>query len=176
MKRKEDKHKPGPRGRKKAARKPAGAQRASSATLPAGAGVRRFESDEADPSNLRFTDNHQWVRVKGRTIIVGFTEFAQQKFSDIISVELPEPDEHHYDSREEIGVIEAVNTSGSFHAPVAGTVVATNTDLLSNPELINTDPFGDGWLVEMAPDNMADVIDLMDVDEYEGSLPEEEEE
>jgi len=130
-----------------------------------------------DPSDLRFTDMHEWVRIKDRnTIVVGITDFAQARLSDITSVELPEPDEHHYEAREEISVIEALNTSAAFHAPVSGVIVATNTDLLGRPELVNLDPYGSGWLVEMQPDNMADILSFMDVDEYEANLPEDEEE
>jgi glycine cleavage system H protein len=130
-----------------------------------------------DPSELRFTDTHEWVKVKDRnTLIVGITDFSQMRLSDVTSVELPEPDDHHYDAREEISVIEALNSSAAFHAPVSGTIVATNTELLSQPELVNLDPYGSGWLVEMKPDNMADILNFMDVDEYEANLPEDEEE
>ena len=127
-----------------------------------------------EPTRLKYTGTHEWVHVKGKRIIVGITDFEQQQLSDITSVDLPEPDEHHYDAGEEIGVIESVKTSADFHAPVSGTITATNTELLSKPELINSDPFGRGWIIEMAPDNMAEVSGLMDVDEYEGSLPEDE--
>jgi glycine cleavage system H protein len=130
-----------------------------------------------DPSDLRFTDTHEWVRIKDRnTIAVGITDFAQARLSDVTSVELPEPDEHHYEAREEISVIEALNTSAAFHSPVAGVIVATNTELLGRPELANLDPYGSGWLVEMRPDNMTDILGFMDVDEYEANLPEDEEE
>jgi glycine cleavage system H protein len=127
-----------------------------------------------EPIRLKYTGTHEWVHVKGKRIIVGITDFEQQQLSDITSVDLPEPDEHHYDAGEEIGVIESVKTSADFDAPVSGTITATNTELLSKPELINSDPFGRGWIIEMAPDNMAEVSGLMDVDEYEGSLPEDE--
>jgi glycine cleavage system H protein len=130
-----------------------------------------------DPSDLRFTDMHEWVRIKDRnTIVVGITDFAQARLSDITSVELPEPDEHHYEAREEISVIEALNTSAAFHAPVDGMIVATNMELLGRPELINLDPYGSGWLVEMRPDNITDILSFMDFDEYEANLPEDEEE
>lgn len=141
--------------------------------------LRRNSRDDllGDPSDLRFTDTHEWVRIKDRTtIVVGLTDFAQMRLSDITSVELPEPDDHHYETREEISVIEALNTSAAFHAPADGVIMATNTELLSRPELINLDPYGSGWLVEMKPDNITDVLDLMDVDQYEANLPEDEEE
>ena len=130
-----------------------------------------------DPSDLRFTDTHEWIRVKDRsTIVVGVTDFLQMRLTDVTSVELPEPDDHHYEPRDEISVIEALSASAAFHAPVCGTIVATNTDLLSRPELVNSDPYGSGWLVEMRPDKMTDVLHFMDADEYEANLPEDEEE
>lgn len=127
-----------------------------------------------EQTRLKYTRTHEWVYVKGKKIIVGITDFGQQQLSDITSIDLPEPDEHHYEAGEEIGVMESVKTSADFHAPVSGTITATNTELLSRPELINSDPFGRGWIVEMAPDSMAELSSLMDIDEYENSLPEEE--
>jgi len=127
-----------------------------------------------EATRLKYTRTHEWVHVKGKKIIVGITDFGQQQLSDITSVDLPEPDEHHYEAGEEIGVIESAKTSADFHAPVSGTITATNTELLSTPELINSDPYGRGWIVEITPDSMAEISGLMDMDEYEGSLPEDE--
>jgi len=127
-----------------------------------------------EQTRLKYTRTHEWVHVKGKKIIIGITDFGQQQLSDITSVDLPEPDDHHYEAGEEIGVIESAKTSADFHAPVSGTITATNTELLSNPELINSDPYGRGWILEMAPDSMAEISGLMDIDEYEGSLPEDE--
>ena len=127
-----------------------------------------------DPSRLRFTGTHEWVRHKGKTVVVGVAEDAQVRQSDIIHVELPEPDEHHFEAGEDIAVIESVKTSVDLHAPVSGTVSAINTKLLSHPELINEEPYGDGWVVEMKPDSMAEIEELMTIDEYEDTLPEEE--
>jgi glycine cleavage system H protein len=130
-------------------------------------------SDELD--DLKLTATHEWVRKKAKTIVVGLTDFGQQLLSDVTGVELPEPDDVHYNVRDELGVIESVRTTVDFHAPVRGTVVKVNSELLANPELVNTDPFGKGWLVEMKPDDMAEVDELMDFDEYEASLPDEDE-
>lgn len=130
-----------------------------------------------DPLHCKFTVTHEWVRPKGDKITVGISEDAQRQLSDIIHVELPEPDEHHhYAEHEEMGVVESLRLSTDFHAPVSGTITAINANLLSSPELINEDPYGEGWLVEMVPDDMDDVESLMDIDEYEGILPEDEEE
>jgi glycine cleavage system H protein len=128
-----------------------------------------------DIENLKLTPTHEWVRKKNKTIVVGITDYGQQQLSDVTGVELPEPDEAHYNARDELGVIESVRTTVDYHAPVDGTIVKVNSELLANPELINNDPFGDGWLVEMKPDKMSDVDELMDFDEYETNLPDEDE-
>ena len=127
-----------------------------------------------EPTRLKYTRTHEWVYVKGKKIVVGVTDYAQQQLSDITSVDLPEPDDQLYEAGEEIGMLESVKTSADFHAPVAGTITATNTELLSRPELINSDPFGRGWVIEMAPASMAELNTLLDVDEYEATLPEDE--
>jgi glycine cleavage system H protein len=126
-----------------------------------------------DPSRLKFTDSHEWVGDGGEIIRVGISDFWQQRLSDITHVELPEPDDHHYEAREDMGVVESLEMAADFHAPVPGVIVAINTELLSTPELINTDPYGDGWLVEMRPDSMSDLDDLLEHDEYEAGLPDE---
>lgn len=123
--------------------------------------------------NLKLTSTHEWVRVRGKSIVIGITDYAQQSMSDITSIELPEPE--RYEAGEELGVIESVRTSVDFHAPVSGVVTKINTELLSSPELINTDPFGAGWILEMKPESMSDVAALLDFDEYEAELPEDEE-
>lgn len=129
-----------------------------------------------DAADLRYTRTHEWVEVKRDTIVVGVTDYAQAHLSDVVNVELPEPDEHHYESNEEFCVVASLRNSRGCLTPVAGTIVKINTELLSRPELINKDPYGQGWLIEMKPDNMDDADDLMDADEYEASLPEDEEE
>jgi glycine cleavage system H protein len=129
-----------------------------------------------DPSELRYTRTHEWAEVRRNTIVVGITDYAQAHLPDIMNVELPEPDEHHYEANEEFCVIASLRNSRGCLTPVAGTVVAINTELLSRPELINHDSYGAGWLIELKPDSMDDVDELMDADEYEASLPEEEEE
>ena len=127
------------------------------------------------PHGLKFTSTHEWIRIQGKKIVVGITDFAQSQLHGITSVELPEPDpHHHYETGEDVGVIESTKAAADFFAPVPGLVITVNHALLDNPELVNHDPYGAGWLFEMQPDDMAEVIDLMDQDEYESSLPEEE--
>ena len=129
-----------------------------------------------DFSDVLFARSDEWVRPNGDTIIIGFSDHAQAHMGDAIGVELPEPDDHHYEPDEDIGVVEADAVTRDFRAPVSGTIVAINTSLFSHPELINEDPYGRGWLVEMKPDRMDDLEDLFEVDEYEAIRPEWDEE
>jgi glycine cleavage system H protein len=129
-----------------------------------------------DTSDLMFTRTHEWIRIKGKNIVVGITDFMQNRLSDITGVDLPEPDEHHYEPGEDVCLIESLKAACECHAPVSGMVVGINTELLVRPELINADPYGIGWIFEMKPDNLLDVRELCDLYEYEAGLPEEEEE
>lgn len=130
------------------------------------------------PVNARFSHTHAWVVPKedGATILVGISDYLQHHLSDIINVDLPEPDDHHYEAEEDVCLIESLKTTTDLHTPVSGIITAINTNLLSSPEIINDDPYGAGWIVEMKPDNIADIEALCDADEYELSLPEEDEE
>ncbi len=130
------------------------------------------------PKGLKFTSHHQWVKVKTNGhLVVGITDYAQSQLHDITYVELPEPDPlHEFQANDEVGIIESNKTASPYLAPVSGVITAVNTRLLDSPELLNQDPYGNGWIFEMKPSNRKELDDLMDQDEYEGSLPEEEEE
>ncbi len=129
-----------------------------------------------DLSHLKFTHHEEWIDIKGDEIIVGITDFAQSKLGDIVHVELPEPDEHPYDIEDALGVIESLSESIEFHAPVPGIITAINANLLSRPELINSSPFEDGWILRIKPDDISSLDDLLDIVEYEAFLPEEDDE
>lgn len=129
-----------------------------------------------DFTNIRFTHNDEWIAPQGDGWRVGITDYAQDHLGDIIHVDLPELDDHHYENDEEIGLIESLTGSLELRAPAAGIVTAVNIELLSNSDLINTSPYGDGWIVEMKFDSEDGLKDLMDVDEYEAGLPEEDDE
>ena len=128
-----------------------------------------------DLSELFFTPGHEWIRVENDTLVIGFTEHAEASMGDVLNVELPEPDEHHYEPHEEIGVVEGEHATREFRAPLPGVIESINTRLLSHPELINQEPYGDGWLVVMKPDTLEGLQDLLLVDEYEEALPDEDE-
>ena len=131
---------------------------------------------EVDMSSneMRYTRTHCWVREEGGEVVVGITDYAQEQMSELTFVELPEVGEH-MEGDEEVAVVESVKAANDVYAPVAGTVTAVNEALVEQPELVNHDPFGKGWLFKMKPDHKADLEDLLDADAYETELPEEEE-
>ena len=126
-------------------------------------------------SELRFTRTHCWVRQEGGVAVVGITDYAQEQMSELTFVELPEVGEQ-VEAEDEVAVVESVKAANDVFAPVAGKIVEVNESLLEQPELVNLDPFGKGWLFKMKPATMADVDDLLDADAYEAQLPLDEEE
>ncbi len=125
------------------------------------------------PSDLKYTKTHEWVRLHDHLAEVGVTDFAQHQLSDITYVDLPAVDQR-FDSNEEIAVVESIKAAADVYAPIAGVVAEVNPAIENSPEMINTDPYGAGWLFRMDPDNVQDMDELMSADEYEASLPEEE--
>lgn len=126
-------------------------------------------------NELRFTRTHCWVRQEGGVAVVGITDYAQEQMSELTFVELPEVGEQ-VEAEDEVAVVESVKAANDVFAPVAGKIVEVNESLLEQPELVNLDPFGKGWLFKMKPATMADVDDLLDADAYEAQLPLDEEE
>ena len=125
-------------------------------------------------NELRFTRTHCWVRDEGSGVVVGITDYAQEQMSELTFVELPEVG-GHVEADEEIAVVESVKAANDIYAPLTGTITEVNEALVEQPELVNHDPFGKGWIFKMKPDHRADLNDLMDTDGYEAQLPEEEE-
>jgi len=120
-----------------------------------------------NPSDLRYTETHEWLRDNGDgTVTVGITEHAQDLLGDVVFVELPEV-ESSLTAEENCGVIESVKAASDMYAPVDGDVTEVNEELDGEPELINTAPFGEGWIFTMKVKDMADVEALMDADAYE---------
>jgi glycine cleavage system H protein len=117
------------------------------------------------PENLRYTKEHEWVRVEGDEAVVGITDFAQAELGDIVYVEI-ETQGQDLDSGAIFGTVEAVKTVSDLFLPVSGTILEVNPKLNSNPELVNKDPYGDGWMIRMKLANPADVDTLMDADAY----------
>jgi glycine cleavage system H protein len=95
-----------------------------------------------------FTKSHEWVTVEGKTVTVGITDFAQAQLGDVVFLELPNPG-RKLDARESFGVVESVKAASDLYAPVAGRVSAVNEQLAAKPELINSDPYGEGWILKL---------------------------
>lgn len=126
------------------------------------------------PGELRFAPSHEWVRVEDDgTITVGISYHAQEQLGDLVFVETPEIDST-CDAEDGIAVVESVKAASDIYAPVAGTVIDANGDLAETPELVNTDPYGEGWIFKLSPDEVTDVENLMQPDEYEAYLQAEE--
>lgn len=125
-----------------------------------------------DPQ-ARYTDSHEWARQEGDEIIVGITDYAQESLSDIVYVELPEVGDE-LERAESFGVVESVKAASDVYMPVGGEITAVNSELEDSPELINEDPFGDGWLLRVAPSDSDEFDELLDSDEYEELVAEEE--
>jgi glycine cleavage system H protein len=125
------------------------------------------------PRNLKYTNSHEWVRVEGKQIVVGITDFAQDQLSDLTYVELPTVGDS-FSGQEEVAVVESVKAASDVYAPVSGTISAINNALLDRPELVNTDPYGEGWLYKMTPDDTTELEGLMDADQYDQSMPDDE--
>ncbi|MEN9884345.1 MAG: glycine cleavage system protein GcvH [Bacteroidota bacterium] len=117
------------------------------------------------PDNLRYTKEHEWIAIEGNTATIGITEFAQSELGDIIYVDI-ETIGKTLDSDTVFGTVEAVKTVSDLFLPVSGTLTEKNPLLESQPELVNTDPYGDGWMVKMTVNDLAQVENLMDAATY----------
>jgi glycine cleavage system H protein len=117
------------------------------------------------PANLRYTKDHEWVLLEGNTATVGITDFAQRELGDIVYVDIQSKGKT-LGAEEVFGTVEAVKTVSDLYLPVAGTINETNPALEANPELVNSDPYGSGWMVKLTVSNAADVAALMDADAY----------
>jgi glycine cleavage system H protein len=124
------------------------------------------------PAELRYTRSHEWVRSEGDTVTVGITDHAQEQLGDLVFVEVPE-----VGSTQAVGdacaVVESVKAASDVYAPVAGEVVAVNEALADTPELVNSGPYGDGWLFKLRVDDPASVQALLDADGYRAVIESE---
>jgi len=121
------------------------------------------------PDDLRYLDSHEWARVDDASARIGISEFAQDELGDVVFVDLPsEGDE--VTAGDEFGVVESIKAVSDIYAPLTGTVTAVNDDLTDRPELINEDPYGDGWLIEIELSDDAEPDDLLAADEYSDQI------
>jgi glycine cleavage system H protein len=118
------------------------------------------------PTDLRYTRDHEWVRIDGEEATVGITQYAADQLGDIVFVELPDVG-RALEAAKPFGVVESVKAVSDLFAPLAGEVSATNDALTDGPELVNTDPYGEGWMVKLRIGDDADLEDLLDADAYD---------
>ena len=127
------------------------------------------------PTELRYTKTHEWVRLdKNGVATIGITDFAQEQLGDLTYVELPGVGDN-VEAQSEVAVVESVKAAADIYAPVAGTIAEVNKKLEEQPELINSDPFGDGWIYKLRPDDPSEIDMLLDAGGYEDMIPEVEE-
>jgi len=121
------------------------------------------------PDDLRYLESHEWTTADGDTVRVGVSDFAQDELGDIVFVELPQEGDD-VSKGDSFGVVESVKAVSDVYAPVSGEVTAVNEDLIDAPELINDDPYGDGWLIEVALADESEYDALVGPDEWEEDM------
>ncbi|MCH4246577.1 MAG: glycine cleavage system protein GcvH [Acinetobacter populi] len=121
------------------------------------------------PDNLHYAKTHEWVRIEGDLIVTGISDHAQDALGDLVYVEAPDVGQE-LTAGEQAGVVESVKTASDIHAPVSGVVVEINTALEDDPEKVNEDPYGEGWIYKIKPHNIADVDNLLSSKDYETGL------
>jgi glycine cleavage system H protein len=121
------------------------------------------------PQNLKYTKDHEWVSVDGDIATIGITEFAQGELGDIVYVEI-ETEGETLDQEEIFGSVEAVKTVSDLFMPISGEIIEFNTNLESNPELVNSDPYGEGWMIKVKMTNKTEMNDLLDADGYKNLI------
>jgi len=123
------------------------------------------------PEGMYYTKEHEWIRVEGDEIVIGITDHAQNALTDIVYIELPGDDEE-LEEMEEFAIVESVKSASPIFAPLAGQVTAVNDELDDTPELLNTDPYGAGWIIRMRLSNPEAVSTLMDAAAYKAEIGE----
>jgi glycine cleavage system H protein len=117
------------------------------------------------PGELKYTKDHEWIRVEGDTVTIGITEFAQGELGDIVYVEV-ETEGETLNKDEVFGTVEAVKTVSDLFMPISGEVTAFNEAIESNPESVNNDPYGDGWMIKVAVSDASELDTLLTADQY----------
>ena len=121
------------------------------------------------PENLKYTKDHEWVSIEGDIATIGITDFAQHELGDIVYIEI-ETKGKALEAEAVFGTVEAVKTVSDLFLPVSGTITEVNTLLDTEPEKVNTDPYGDGWMVKMKVDSAEDVSKLMNAEAYQKEI------
>lgn len=121
------------------------------------------------PNDLHYTKNHSWVRLDGDLVVTGITDHAQDALGDLVYVEAPDVGVHLM-AGDTAGFVESVKTASDIFVPVDGEIIEVNVLLEEDPDLVNTDPYGDGWIYKIKPVAIADVEELLSADDYERSI------
>lgn len=124
------------------------------------------------PQDLHYTREHEWIRIEGDVGWIGITDFAQSQLGDIVLVELP-PAGSDLAKGDSFGVVESVKTVSDLYAPVSGKILESNDLLLESPEVVNEDPYGEGWIAKIKISNTTDLKDLLDAKAYQAYIEEE---
>lgn len=124
------------------------------------------------PKDLRYSEEHEWVKVEGDKVRIGITDFAQSELGDIVFVELPEVGDE-VEADEPFGSVESVKTVSELYAPISGKVVEVNEELNDNPEYVNESPYEKAWMIVVEPNNIDDVNKLMTAEQYEEMIKED---
>jgi glycine cleavage system H protein len=127
------------------------------------------EGGIVEPTDRKYTKEHEWVKLDGDVVTVGITNYAQEQLGDIVYVELPRQGDTLSQS-EPFGIVESVKAASDLFAPVGGEVVAANEALVDRPELVNEDPYGDGWMLKVRSEGLSEVDALMTAEEYGAHL------
>ena len=117
------------------------------------------------PEDLKYTEEHEWARLEDDVVIVGITDYAQEALGEIVFVELPS-DGEELEIGDTFGGVESTKSVSDLFSPISGDIVEVNELLLESPENINSDPYGDGWIIKIKPGNAEELDELMDADEY----------
>ena len=127
------------------------------------------------PKNLQYTKTHEWVKKDDEFLTIGITDHAQTMLGDLVYVELPDM-QLALEKGDEMTVVESVKTAADVYAPISGVIVEVNKQLESQPDLINQDPYGNGWICRIKPTDMEELDELMDADTYRDTIAEEDSE
>ncbi len=124
------------------------------------------------PADLKYTSEHEWVRLEGQLAVVGITDYAQDQLGDIVFVELPE-EGTRVEKGDSFGVVESTKSVSDLFVPLAGEVVETNDPLLDSPEILNEDPYGEGWMIKIKLSHPGEIEELLSAEAYRKLLEEE---
>ena len=117
------------------------------------------------PENLKYTQDHEWIKAEGNIGTVGITDHAQGELGDVVYIDIPDP-EAQVKAGNSFGTIEAVKTVADMFAPVSGKIIEVNSSLNDNPEVVNSDPYGEGWMVKIEMSDLSELNNLLDIEAY----------